>query len=66
MIDNFKINNLSIGLNIENLLDFKIQVNKRTGEELTEEKIRQEQEQSGGLWFTAHDFTEFKEWIDSI
>ena len=38
MIDNFKINNLSIGLNIENLLDFKIQVNKRTGEELTEEK----------------------------
>lgn len=31
-----------------------------------QERVRQEQEQSGGLWFTAHDFTEFKEWIDSI
>ena len=31
-----------------------------------QEKIRQEQEQSGGLWFTAHNFTEFKEWIDSL
>jgi len=31
-----------------------------------QERIRHEQEQSGGLWFTAHNFTEFKEWIDSI
>jgi hypothetical protein len=29
-------------------------------------KIMKEQEQSGGLWFTAHDFTEFKEWFDRI
>ena len=31
-----------------------------------QERVRQEQEQSGGLWFTAHRFTEFKEWIDKI
>jgi len=31
-----------------------------------QERIRQEQEQSGGLWFTAHNFTEFKIWFDNI
>jgi len=31
-----------------------------------QEKIRQEQIASGGYWFTAHDFTEFKEWFDNI
>jgi hypothetical protein len=31
-----------------------------------QEKIMKEQERSGGLWFTAHNFTEFKDWIDRI
>jgi hypothetical protein len=31
-----------------------------------QEKIRDEQIRSGGLWFTAHDFTEVKEWIDRL
>jgi hypothetical protein len=31
-----------------------------------QEKIKREQEQSGGLWFTAHNFTEFKIWFDNI
>jgi hypothetical protein len=31
-----------------------------------QQKIMKEQEQSGGLWFTAHNFTEFKIWFDSI
>lgn len=31
-----------------------------------QEKIRQEQQASGGLWFTAHNFTEFKQWFDKL
>jgi hypothetical protein len=31
-----------------------------------QERVRHEQEQSGGLWFTAHDFTEFVEWFNRI
>jgi hypothetical protein len=31
-----------------------------------QEKIRQEQERSGGLYYVAHDFTEFKTWFDNI
>lgn len=31
-----------------------------------QEKIRQEQNRSGGLFFVAHNFTEFKQWIDSL
>jgi hypothetical protein len=31
-----------------------------------QEKIKQEQEASGGYWFTAHDFTEVKRWIDNL
>ncbi len=31
-----------------------------------QERIRDEQNASGGLFFVAHNFTEFKEWIDSI
>lgn len=32
----------------------------------SQEKIRDEQNRSGGLYFIAHNFTEFKTWIDSI
>lgn len=38
MIDYIKINNLSIGSEIQNLLDFEIKVNQQTGEELTNKK----------------------------
>jgi len=31
-----------------------------------QEKIRREQESSGGLYFTAHNFTAFKEWFDNL
>jgi hypothetical protein len=31
-----------------------------------QEKVRDEQQRSGGLWFTAKNFTEFKEWFDNI
>jgi len=31
-----------------------------------QEKIRQEQERSGGLFFIAHDFEGFKNWFDNI
>lgn len=31
-----------------------------------QERVRQEQEQSGGLWFTAHNFTEFIEWFNNL
>ena len=31
-----------------------------------QERIRAEQIASGGLWFTAHNFTEAKEWIDRL
>ena len=32
----------------------------------SQERIRGEQIASGGLWFTAHNFTEAKQWIDNI
>lgn len=31
-----------------------------------QERIRDEQTASGGLYFVAHDFTSFKEWFDSL
>lgn len=31
-----------------------------------QKKVRQEQELSGGLFFVAHNFTEFKAWFDNI
>jgi hypothetical protein len=31
-----------------------------------QEKVRQEQTASGGLFFVAHDFTSFKDWFDSL
>jgi hypothetical protein len=31
-----------------------------------QERIRDEQNASGGLYFVAHDFTSFKEWFDTI
>jgi hypothetical protein len=31
-----------------------------------QERVRHEQEQSGGLWFTAHNFTEFIEWFNKL
>lgn len=31
-----------------------------------QEKIRDEQTTSGGLYFVAHNFTEFKQWFDNI
>lgn len=31
-----------------------------------QERIRQEQERSGGLWFTARSFTDFKTWFDQL
>ena len=31
-----------------------------------QEKVRAEQIKSGGLWFTARNFTEAKEWIDRL
>jgi hypothetical protein len=32
----------------------------------SQEKIRDEQKKSGGLFFIAHNFTEFKNWFESI
>ncbi len=32
----------------------------------SQEKIRNEQTSSGGLWFTARNFTDFKQWFDAI
>jgi hypothetical protein len=31
-----------------------------------QEQIQQEQTTAGGLWFTAHNFTDFKTWFDSL
>jgi hypothetical protein len=32
----------------------------------SQERIRDEQNRSGGLYFVAHDFTTFKQWFDNI
>ena len=29
-------------------------------------KVQKEQSRSGGLYYVAHNFTDFKEWFDSI
>lgn len=31
-----------------------------------QKEIQQEQEKSGGVFFVAHNFTDFKEWFDSL
>jgi hypothetical protein len=31
-----------------------------------QERVRAEHERSGGLWFTAKDFTSFKQWFDAL
>ena len=31
-----------------------------------QERVRAEHQAAGGLWFTAHDFTEFKAWFDAL
>ena len=41
---------------------------KHAADRLSEfqKKVRDEQTRSGGLWFTARNFTETKEWIDNL
>ncbi len=31
-----------------------------------QERVKAEHEAAGGLWFTAHDFAEFKSWFDGL
>ena len=31
-----------------------------------QKQVKEDQEASGGIWFTAHDFTSFKTWFDNL
>ena len=46
-----------------------IQVEVKKGRDVQSDdqiKVQQQQEQSGGFYYVAHDFTSFKQWFDTI